>query len=240
MTFLQFTFYLFSAILVFAAGMVVTVRNPVKSALFLVLAFFSAACVWITLEAEFLAIVLVLVYVGAVMVLFLFVVMMLDINLAELRAGFTRYLPAGSVVAVLLVVELVVVLARSFSSEQFANPTAHQASYSNTRELGEQLYTTYVYPFEIAAVILLVAIIAAIALTMRPRTDGKRIDPAAQVRTRREDRLRIVKMESVTPQHAEPDEQSAQEKPTASAATSVKPAAPEKPAKPAEPEDKSA
>ena len=195
-TFLQFAFYFFSAVLVFAATMVVSVRNPVKAALFLVLAFFSAACVWITLEAEFLAIVLVLVYVGAVMVLFLFVVMMLDINLAELRAGFTRYLPAGSVVAALLVVELALVLARAFSPERFANPALRDAGHSNTRELGEQLYTTYVYPFEIAALILLVAIIAAIALTMRPhpRADGKRINPADQVRTRREDRLRIVKM----------------------------------------------
>ena len=193
-TFLQFAFYFFSATLIFAAAMVVTIRNPVKAALFLVLAFFSAACVWITLEAEFLAIVLVLVYVGAVMVLFLFVVMMLDVNLAEMRAGFTRYLPVGSVIAVLLVVELALVLMRSFSPQQYANPPAQALGHSNTRELGEQLYTVYVYPFEIAAVILLVAIIAAIALTMRPRPDGKRIDPADQVRTRRDDRLRIVKM----------------------------------------------
>ena len=208
MTFLQFTFYFFSTVLVFAAAMVVTIRNPVKAALFLVLAFFSAACVWITLEAEFLAIVLVLVYVGAVMVLFLFVVMMLDINLAELRAGFTRYLPAGSVVAVLLVVELALILARSFSPERFANPTPQAAGYSNTRELGEQLYTTYVYPFEIAALILLVAIIAAIALTMRPRPDRKRIDPAEQVRTRREDRLRIIKMKPTTMESAEREDES--------------------------------
>ena len=196
MTFLQFTFYFFSAVLIFAAAMVVSVRNPVKAALFLVLAFFSAACVWITLEAEFLAIVLVLVYVGAVMVLFLFVVMMLDINLAELRAGFARYLPVGAAVAVLLVVEIALVLARVFSPQRFANPPPQNANYSNTRELGEQLYTNYVYPFEIASLILLVAIIAAIALTMRKRTatTGKRIDPAAQIRTRREDRLRIVKM----------------------------------------------
>ncbi|MDD9823185.1 MAG: NADH-quinone oxidoreductase subunit J [Gammaproteobacteria bacterium] len=196
MTFLQFAFYCFAAVLVFAAAGVVTVRNPVKAAVFLVLAFFSAACVWITLEAEFLAIVLVLVYVGAVMVLFLFVVMMLDIDLAELRAGFARYLPVGSVVAVLLVVEIALVLARTFSPERFANPPPQAAGHSNTRELGEQLYTVYIYPFEIAAFILLVAIVAAIALTMRARQrpDAKRIDPAAQVRTRREQRLRIVKM----------------------------------------------
>jgi len=195
-TFLQLAFYCFAAVLVFAAAGVVTVRNPVKAALFLVLAFFSAACVWITLEAEFLAIVLVLVYVGAVMVLFLFVVMMLDIDLAELRAGFARYLPVGSVVAVLLVVEIALVLARTFSPERFANPPPQAAGHSNTRELGEQLYTVYIYPFEIAAFILLVAIVAAIALTMRARQrpDAKRIDPAAQVRTRREQRLRIVQM----------------------------------------------
>ncbi|MGI9310716.1 MAG: NADH-quinone oxidoreductase subunit J [bacterium] len=196
MTFLQFAFYFFSATLVLAAAMVVLIRNPVKAALFLVLAFFSAACVWITLEAEFLAIVLVLVYVGAVMVLFLFVVMMLDINLAEMRAGFTRYLPVGSVVAVLLAVEIALLLARAFSPQRFTNPPLRADGHSNTRVLGEQLYTDYVYPFEIAALILLVAIIAAIALTMRPRTDTKRIDPASQVMARREDRLRIVKMKS--------------------------------------------
>ena len=195
-TFLQFAFYFFSAALVFAATMVVTIRNPVKAALFLVLAFFSAACVWITLEAEFLAIVLVLVYVGAVMVLFLFVVMMLDIDLAEMRAAFTRYLPVGSVIAALLVVEIALVVAHSFSPQRFANPPPHGVDHSNTRELGEQLYTLYIYPFEIAAVILLVAIIAAIALTMRPHRRGKHIDPASQVRIRREDRLRIVAMKS--------------------------------------------
>ena len=196
MTFLQFAFYFFSAVLVVAAAMVVTIRNPVKSALFLVLAFFSAACVWITLEAEFLAIVLVLVYVGAVMVLFLFVIMMLDIDLAEMRAGFTRYLPVGSLIAVLLVAEIALVLAGSFSPELFPSPASHSAGYSNTRELGELLYTTYIYPFEIASVILLVAIIAAIALTMRRRPDSKYIDPASQVQVRREDRLRIVPMKS--------------------------------------------
>lgn len=210
MTFLQFSFYFFSATLVFAAAMVVGIRNPVKSALFLVLAFFSAACVWITLEAEFLAIVLVLVYVGAVMVLFLFVVMMLDVDLAEMRAGFTRYLPVGSVIAALLVVEITLLLARAFSPAQFANPTPRGADYSNTRELGEQLYTIYVYPFEIAAIILLVAIIAAIALTMRTRPGAKRIPPRRQVRTRREERLRIVEMKpsAPTPATAKEDEPS--------------------------------
>lgn len=198
MTFLQAAFYFFAGVLVFAASMVVSIRNPVKAALFLVLAFFSAACVWITLQAEFLAIVLVLVYVGAVMVLFLFVVMMLDINLAEMRAGFTRYLPVGGVVAVLLVVEIAVVLARAFSPQGFANPPAAEAGYSNTRVLGEPLYTEYVYPFEIAAFILLVAIVAAIALTMRAQHRGRhRIAPSKQVQTKREEQVRIVKMKGV-------------------------------------------
>jgi NADH-quinone oxidoreductase subunit J len=194
MSFTQLTFYFFAAVLVFAATMVVTIRNPVKAALFLVLAFFSAACVWMTLEAEFLAIVLVLVYVGAVMVLFLFVVMMLDINLARMQEGFTRYLPVGALVAALLVVELVLVLGGSFGSEQLPRPAAQGADYSNTRELGGVLYTTYVYPFEIAAVILLVAIIAAIVLTLRKRPDTKYQDPAKQISVRKEDRVRLVKM----------------------------------------------
>ena len=196
MTFVQLCFYLFAAILVFAAGMVVTIRNPVKSALFLVLAFFSAACIWITLEAEFLAIVLVLVYVGAVMVLFLFVIMMLDIDLAVLRSGFARYLPVGSVIALLLILEIALVMVSGFGAEDYAAPAAHPADYSNSKELGRLLYTQYVYPFEIAAIILLVAIVAAIALTMRKRPESKYINPAQQIRVRREDRLRIVRMKS--------------------------------------------
>jgi len=196
MTFVQLCFYFFSAVLVFAAGMVVTIRNPVKSALFLVLAFFSAACIWITLEAEFLAIVLVLVYVGAVMVLFLFVVMMLDIDLAVLRAGFAKYLPVGSVIAILLVLEIALVMVNGFSSADYTLPAAHAADYSNSKELGRLIYTVYVYPFEIAAIILLVAIIAAITLTMRRRPDSKYINPADQIKVNREDRLRIVKMKS--------------------------------------------
>ncbi len=199
MTFLQFAFYVFGAALVFAAGMVVTIRNPVKSALFLVLAFFSAACVWITLQAEFLAIVLVLVYVGAVMVLFLFVVMMLDIDLAKLRAGFTRYLPIGGLVAVLLVAEIALVMYGSFDTGEYRAPVAYGVEYSNTEALGAQIYTQYVYAFEIAALILLVAIIAAIALTMRRRPNNKYNNPSAQVRVKRADRLRIVKMDSVLP-----------------------------------------
>lgn len=180
-----------------AAVVVVTVRNPVKAALALVLAFFSAAGLWILLEAEFLAIVLVLVYVGAVMVLFLFVVMMLDINIAELREGFGDYLPIGGIVAALMVVEMAIILGpRRFGLAKVPVPQAHGATFSNTRMLGDLLYTTYVYPFEIAAAILLVAIIAAIALTMRRRPETKYQNPAEQVRVQRSDRLRIIRMPS--------------------------------------------
>ena len=197
MTFTQLSLYGFSAVLVVAALMVITVRNPVKAALFLVLAFFSAACVWITLEAEFLAIVLVLVYVGAVMVLFLFVVMMLDIDLAVLREGFTRYLPVATVIAVLMVIEMVIILTDGeFSAEQMPRPDAAAADYSNTRELGKLLYTQYVLPFEIAAMILLLAIVAAISLTMRRRPDTKYQKPSKQVQVRRQDRVRLVEMEA--------------------------------------------
>lgn len=190
-------FYIFSAILVFAAGMVVTVRNPVFSVLFLVLAFFTSAALWILLEAEFLALTLVLVYVGAVMVLFLFVVMMLDINLAVLKEGFARYLPAGIVVAVLMIIQLAIVVGpEQFGLEKFAEPAAKAAEYSNTKELGRILYTVYLYPFEIASVILLVAIIAAIALTLRKRRVKDVMPPEQQVAVKRGDRVRLVKMEA--------------------------------------------
>ena len=195
MTAQQTVFYFFAGVLVFAAAMVVTVRNPVKAALFLVLAFFTAAGLWVLLEAEFLAITLVLVYVGAVMVLFLFVVMMLDINLVPLREGFGEYLPLGGLVAALLVLEMAVVLGPTrFGVAKWAIPAGHPAGYSNTAALGAVLYTDYAFPFEIAALILLVAIVAAIALTMRPRRQTKYQDPAQQVRVRRDQRLRIVKM----------------------------------------------
>ncbi len=188
-------FMLFSIILLFAAIKVISARNPVHSALFLVLAFVSSAGIWLLLEAEFLAITLVLVYVGAVMVLFLFVVMMLDINLEPLREGFIRYLPVGLLVALLVLVELgAVVGARQFGLDVFPAPEALPADYSNTKALGAVLYTVYVYPFEIAAVILLVAIIAAISLTMRRRRDTRHQDPAKQVRVRRQDRVRLVDM----------------------------------------------
>jgi NADH-quinone oxidoreductase subunit J len=195
MDFKQFVFYAFATLLVFAAGMVVTLRNPVKSALFLVLAFFSAAGLWLLLSAEFLAIVLVLVYVGAVMVLFLFVVMMLDINLARLRAGFGEYLPIGGIVAVLLVLEMGLILSSGrFDLQQMPEPAALGADHSNTRALGRLIYTVYAYPFELAALILLVSIIAAIVLTMRRRKDTKYLNPATQINVRREDRVRVIKM----------------------------------------------
>ena len=197
MTFHTFFFYFFSAVLVGAAVAVITARNPVHAALFLVLAFFTCAGLWIQLQAEFLGIALVLVYVGAVMVLFLFVVMMLDINLTRLRAGFWSYLPLGAVVALLLVAEMVLILAQGYFGLDSAPPPAPMPEgYSNTKELGRLIYTTYVYPFEIASVILLVAIVSAIALTLRRRKDSKYIDPAEQVKVKRNDRLRIIKMKA--------------------------------------------
>ena len=197
MEFKQLVFYVFSGVLVFAASMVITIRNPVKAALFLVLAFFSAAGLWLLLQAEFLAIALVLVYVGAVMVLFLFVVMMLDINLVRMREGFGEYLPIGGLVAVLLVLEMGIILnADRFGLQQMSEPGALPAHYSNTRELGKLLYTEYVYPFEIAALILLVAIVAAIVLTLRRRKDTKYQNPAQQINIDPSQRVRIVKMPS--------------------------------------------
>ena len=188
-------FYIFSAILVASAVAVVTVRNPVFAVLFLVLAFFTTAAVWLLLEAEFLALVLILVYVGAVMVLFLFVVMMLDINLVPLREGFIRFLPVAILVAIVAFAEMAVVLGpQHFGLEQIPPPIAHAADYSNTKELGRILYTDYAYPFEIASLILLVAIIAAISLTLRRRPDSKYQDPARQVEVQRNDRVRMVKM----------------------------------------------
>ena len=207
MNFETFVFYLFSAILLFAAVRVITARNPVHSALFLVLAFFTAAGLWLLLEAEFLAITLVLVYVGAVMVLFLFVVMMLDINLDRLREGFWDYLPLAAIVAVLMMLEMGVVLGgKYFGLTQMPTPVTHGPEYSNTKELGRLLYTEYVYPFEIAAVILLVAIVAAIALTLRRRKNAKSQDPAQQVRVRRQDRVRLVSMAAEKPADAAAEE----------------------------------
>lgn len=197
MTFYQLTFYFFASIVVLAAAAVVTIKNPVKAALFLVLAFVGAAGVWLTLQAEFLAIVLVLVYVGAVMVLFLFVVMMLDIDMAVMRAGFTKYLPLGLVIAALLVVQLVMVIKGSFSGNEFGGIQMLGAEYSNTKALGAVIYTDYVLVFELAALILLVAMIAAIALTHRKRAaNNKAVDPSVQVRVTREERLKILNLKS--------------------------------------------
>ena len=191
-------FYLFAAVLLFAAFRVITARNPVHAALYLVLAFFQAAAVWILLRAEFLAITLVLVYVGAVMVLFLFVVMMLDINLDSIRQGFWRHFPLAATVGVLIALEMAAVLMGGFRISEDPGPTAVAGQavveVANTKELGKLMYTQYLYPLEIAAVILLVAIIAAIALTLRRRKDSKYTNPADQVRVRARDRLQVVKL----------------------------------------------
>ena len=190
-------FYVFAAFVIAAAIGVITTRNPVHAVLFLVLAFVQSAALWLLIEAEFLAIVLVLVYVGAVMVLFLFVVMMLDINVEELRKGFTKYLPLGVAVALIVVLEIGhVIWFRSQGLAFLSTPTPHPANYSNTKELGAVLYTQHVYAFEIASVILLLAIVAAITLTMRQRAGLKPQDVAQQVAVRREDRVRIVKVET--------------------------------------------
>lgn len=192
MIFQDYVFYVLAAILLFAGLRVITTRNPVQAALFLVLAFFTAAGIWLLLEAEFLAIVLVLVYVGAVMVLFLFVVMMLDINIDKLREGFWDYAPLAGFVGVLMALEMVMVLGSKHFS--MSTPVKHDADYSNTAELGRLLYTDYVFPFEIASVVLLVAIVAAIALTLRRRVNTKHNDPAKQVLVKRADRIRMVSM----------------------------------------------
>ena len=194
MTFETFAFWVFAAILVVSALRVITARNPVHSALFLVLAFFTSAALWMLLRAEFLAVTLVLVYVGAVMVLFLFVVMMLDINLERLREGFWSYLPLGATVGALMVVEMGIVLWNRYAGLQSTAPAQAQQGYSNTKALGRLLYTDYAYPFELAAVLLLVAIVAAIALTLRRRKDTKYQDPAKQVLVRRSERVRLVSM----------------------------------------------
>jgi NADH-quinone oxidoreductase subunit J len=186
-------FYALAAVLLLSGLRVITARNPVHGALFLVLAFFTAAGLWLLLRAEFLAIALVVVYVGAVMVLFLFVVMMLDINLERVREGFWRNLPLALIVAVVMLFEMVGVLANRIYGD---SPAPLPPGYSNTRALGRVLYTDYAFAFETAAVILLVAIIAAISLTLRRRKDSRGQDPSLQVRTRREDRVRLVSMPS--------------------------------------------
>ena len=200
MNFTDLVFYFFAGMLVLAGLGVITSRNPVHSALFLVLSFFSCSALWLLLQAEFLAIVLVLVYVGAVMVLFLFVVMMLDINLTQMRQGFVRYLPIGALIALVMVAQMVWIVGPAgpdvFSGEQLAQAVQLPEDHSNTRELGKVLYTDYVFPFEVASVILLVAIVAAIALTMRRREMTKYQTPGKQVQVRKADRLRVVKMDA--------------------------------------------
>jgi len=192
MEFEKIIFYIFAGILVISAIKVITARNTVHAALFLVLAFFTTAALWLMLEAEFLAMVLVLVYVGAVMVLFLFVVMMLNVNVDMLRAGFTRYLPVGIAVAIVIIIEITYFEIAGFEDSK-TSPVRHDADYSNTREIGNILYTEYLLAFEIAAVLLLLAIVAAITLTLRKRPKTKFQNPAEQVKVRKADRLRIVK-----------------------------------------------
>ena len=190
-------FYAFAAVLVGAALGVVLARNPVHAVLFLVLAFFNSAALWLLMEAEFLGIVLVLVYVGAVMVLFLFVVMMLDVNVAALREGFTRHAPLGALVAGIMIVEIcyAVWVRRLGLPDLMSGAPPLPEGWSNTQALGSVLYDKYVLPFELAAVVLLVAIVAAIALTMRHRAGYRQQDIAAQVAVRRQDRIRILKIE---------------------------------------------
>jgi NADH-quinone oxidoreductase subunit J len=187
-------FYVFSAVLLFAGLRVITARSTVHAALYLVLAFFSASCLWMLLRAEFLAIALVLVYVGAVMVLFLFVVMMLDINSDVFRDGFYKHLPVAGFVGALIALQMALVLMRGFQGEAPA-PTARELEIGNTRLLGIEIYTDYLYPLQLAAVLLLVAIIAAIALTLRERKDSKHMDPGEQVKAKKADRVRLVKMQ---------------------------------------------
>jgi NADH-quinone oxidoreductase subunit J len=202
--FQDIVFYTLAIILLFAALSVITTRNPVYAALYLVLAFFTAAGIWLLLEAEFLAIALVLVYVGAVMVLFLFVVMMLDINLDKLREGFWNALPIALPIGGLMAVEMVMIVGvRNFGADKVLAPAAHPADYSNTAELGRVLYTDYLLAFELASVVLLVAIVAAIALTLRDRKESKFIDPAMQVSVKKSDRIRILKMDAVVEKNAE-------------------------------------
>ncbi len=193
-------FYLFSAVLLFAAFRVITARNPVYAALFLVLAFFQAAAIWLLLKAEFLAITLVLVYVGAVMVLFLFVVMMLDINVDSLRAGFWKHFPLAATIGVLIALEMAAVLMGDFRIGEEPRSVPVQVvqpgvQFSNTKELGKLMYSQYLYPLEVAAVLLLVAIVAAIALTLRKRKGTKYTNSSDQVRVHARDRLRIVQLE---------------------------------------------
>lgn len=206
MVFTDFIFYVLAAILLFAALRVITTSNPVHAALHLVLAFFTAAGIWLLLQAEFLAIVLVLVYVGAVMVLFLFVVMMLDINIDKLREGFWSYLPLAGTIGALMAIEMAMILGNKYfmAAESLSRPV----TYSDTAALGKVMYTDYLLPFELAAVVLLVAIVAAIALTLREKRENKSMSPAEQVLVRKKDRLRVINM----PSESQSDEEESTEK----------------------------
>ena len=207
MDFKSVLFYVFSAVLLLSALRVITARNPVHAVLALVLAFFNAAALWMLLHAEFLSIMLVMVYVGAVMVLFLFVVMMLDINIERLRQGFWSYLPLGAVVGIIMAAEMSLILGgRYFGLDAMPAPITPGADYSNTRELGRLLFTDYVYPLELASVILLVALIGAVTLTLRKRRDNKAMSPGLQVRVKAADRVRIVKMAAEVEAPAAPAE----------------------------------
>jgi NADH-quinone oxidoreductase subunit J len=200
MTFELAAFWAFAAITVLSAGMVITMKNPVHAVLSLILTFFSTACLWLLLQAEFLGIVLVLVYVGAVMILFLFVVMMLDINVTPLREGFARYFPLAAGTAIVMLLEMLALLGiRDGVSKALpaADPAAQAGS--NLQWLGNDLFTRFMLPFEIAAVILTVAIVVAVMLTLRRRPNTKHQDPARQVMVRREDRIRLVKMKAEAP-----------------------------------------
>lgn len=197
MDFNSLIFYFFAAIMILASLRVITARNPVHAVLFLVLAFFNASGLWMLLHAEFLAIALVMVYVGAVMVLFMFVVMMLDIDIERLREGFWNYLPLGTGVGLIMVLEMAFVLGgRYFSTEAMPTPADPGPGYSNTKELGRLLFTDYVYPFELASVVLLVAIIAAVLITHRRRSDSKSQSVPQQVAAKSTERVRLVKMAS--------------------------------------------
>ena len=197
-------FYMFSTIMLLAAFRVITARNPIHAVLFLVLTFFQAAMIWMLLKAEFLAITLVLVYVGAVMVLFLFVVMMMDINMEDLRRGFWKHFPFAAIVGVVIALEMSAVLMGGFRVVDDPASVVNVAPASNTKELGKVLYTQYIYPLEVAAAILLVAMIAAIALTLRARKDSKFISPSDQVRVKSRDRLKVVKLAATKPAASAP------------------------------------
>ncbi len=199
MDFASVVFYFLAAILLLSALRVITAKNPVHAAMALVLAFFTAAGVWLLLEAEFLAITLVLVYVGAVMVLFLFVVMMLDINQDEMRAGFWKHLPLAGLVGALIALEMAAVLLGGFKVSVAKEMPPEVLAMGNSKALGVEIYTHYLYPLQVAAVLLLVAIIAAIALTLRARKDSKFQDPSVQLKAKKADRVRLLKMDAVKP-----------------------------------------